>query len=252
MASPFQVSIFDPTTGQINIVTSNNNKTVTIYDTSNYIGNNTPGCGLSLFLNFRIFTLQYFQGSVFTNSSITVPPGCTPAASNVQNTTININTGDGWYLVTLYSVPTWEPSGISYTQAQSQVYNPTDGNIYTCSASNTSSSANRPDLSPNIWTLVPNTTYSTGILPQFQSSGYFAIMSNTLTCLPQLISNALCSNPNFPCNHITLANNTNFLNAIQVMMLVYAAQNANSLNLLSQTTNIFDLMGTICGCETPQ
>jgi len=247
---PFQASLTSPITLSTDVQAMNNCTSLLLGDDSNYGTNNDNACAPQLFNAYRTYVVTHYSGTVYNLSSLFSPPTCTQAYLGTAPS-LNLTTGDGWLSVTLVTIPTWN-IGSNYNANYHQVYNPTDKNVYTCATTNLAASGNRPDLSPTIWTLVPNTNPllpipASAILPIYQATSYFALLCNSSVCLPQMISNALCQN-GLDCNNATLCTNDAFMDALKVLMLTYSIQTANSLNRLQFTTNQFDLLNKLCNC----
>jgi hypothetical protein len=252
MSVLFQASLTSNVTNSTDVVATNNCQTLQIGDDSNYYQATENACGAALFNIYRTFTVQYYQGSVYNLSSITNPPTCT-AAYNGTNPVVNITTGDGWYTVVLNTIPTWN-IGSTYLANTHQVYNPHDGLLYSCITNNTGAANTRPDITPLDWQVfnyTASTTIAAQVYSKYSATSYFALMCNSMVALPQLINNALCVQ-GLNCNNATLCNNDSFINAMKCLMLIYSVQNANSLNQLQFTTNQFDLLNSLIGCNTPQ
>lgn len=246
--SNFQASIINGN-GQTDVLL--NNGVLTLGDDSNYFTNTENACGATLFNTYRTYSVTYYQGSVYNLSSIFSPPTC-KAWYGGPNPSINLNTGDGWYSVVMSTLPNWN-SGSSYTGNVHQVWNTADQNVYSCIATNVGMASTRPDISTGLWTKVVNANpivpLSTQIFSKYQAQAYFAVLNNSMICLPSLISNALCA-AGLGCNNATLCGNDNFINALKALLCIYSIENANASNQLQFTTNTFDLLNQLCGCNS--
>ena len=230
------------------LATSNSCTLFSLQDTSNYTTNGEAGHALANFTDFRVLNLTYYKGNVITLSSLTSPQGCQAASSNVMTYTTTSTFGDGWYQLVLWTVPTWNSGSINYNTTM-QVYNPTDGNIYTCLANNTSSPSTRPDIAPaGTWKLVPNTTYATGLFSKYVAFVNAATVCNLLTALPASISAAICTNPNFACTS-DFCSNPELLASIELWLLNFVITNACTLNQFPSTNVMFDLVSKITSCN---
>ena len=241
----FQASIIDPNTGSTGVLAANNCTQVTLEDSSNYAQNNEPGHTLANFANYRTWSLTYYNGTNYPLSSVTAPPTCSPAYGGT-NPTINLTTGDGWYKIVLNTVPTWNSGSIGYLANTQQVWNPSDGNIYTCAANNISSAANRPDLSPANWTLVLPANIPTSLLSKYTAVGYFALTCNSAICLPKLVSDALCNGTTCDMNFTT---NPALIKAAIGFLALYSIQCANQVSQVQFTSSTFDVLNSLCGCD---
>jgi len=251
---PFQVSLINPSTNQLDVSVLNNCTSVIFNDWSNYTTSTESGNEAADFTNFRIITVTYYApGTPIFLSTQATPPTMSPYYPlNVVQFTEPLLTGDGWYSVILQTVPTWNSGSISYVAGTHQVYDPADGNLYTCITSNTSSGANAPHATPADWQLISVGAYNTSIFAKYQAIGFFATTCNAngSNGLPALIATALCNNPNFPCNNTTLCSSPSFLNAIGGVLLLYSINWANNINQIQMTSNTFDLLNEIVLCNS--
>ena len=248
---PFQASLTSPITLSTDVQALNNCQTILLGDDSNYGTNNDNACQPQLFNAYRTYVVTHYSGTVYNLSSLFSPPTCTPAYLGTAPSQ-NITTGDGWLSVTLVTIPTWN-IGSNYNANYHQVYNPTDKNIYTCATTNLAASGNRPDLSPTIWTLVPNTNPllpipASAILPIYQATSYFVLDCKTMKCFPQLVNNALCLK-GLNCNNATLCGNDEFMNSLVVLLGLFAVQNASITNQLQYQSATWDLINSLCNCN---
>jgi hypothetical protein len=148
MAS-FQISITDPITDAPDIVVASG--VVSITDHSNY-SEAVPEAGhaRSAFSDFYKLLITLPTGAVYLFSSlgdgdevITTPSAGDPVAD------YNYLTGDGQYFVTIYSLPTYDPSAPYTTVTTPYTYY--GGKMYQLILDGT---GQQPDISPTYWTEV--------------------------------------------------------------------------------------------------
>ena len=245
---PFAASLISPTTGSTDVTASNNCMNLIIGDDSNYSTNNDPATAYSLFTSYRTVLLTYYQGNNYPLSSVANPPTCNAAYAG-SNPSFALTTGDGWYQIQLSTLPNWASTSIPYIQQYHQVYNVFDGNVYTCIASNTSSSGNRPDLSPTLWQLVLPANIPTTLFSRYTASGFFALTCGASVGLPIVVSNALCETDG--CNTASFCKNPAFIKAAIAFLCFYSIQNANAQNQIQFTSATFDVLNSIVSCPQP-
>ena len=143
----FQCSLTDPITDQPDITISSG--VVSIVDHSNY-GESVPEAGhaRSNFSDFYKVLITLPTGNMYLFSSlgdgdevITTPSAGDPTVDYTYLT------GDGQYFVTVYVLPTYDPSAAYVTSTAPCVYY--DGKYYRCILSGTGQT---PDVSPTYWT----------------------------------------------------------------------------------------------------
>jgi hypothetical protein len=241
---PFAASIIDFTQNPplVNISTDSGCDMFTTIDSSNYTLNNESGHALSDFSVFRRLVINYMNISNYVMSSVPDEPEpftAIPPASSANNTLIQpLTTGDGWYSFNLQTVPTYN-SGASYVAGTNCVWNPTDSNLYLCIQNST---GNRPDLSPLFWTVITEDQ-----LPnKYSVIVAIVTMCQLATCIPVMINNALCGNPNIPCTN--LCNNPALINAIILVLIQYGINTSATLGQATNTTNMFNYSTAICNC----
>ena len=147
--SSFQISITDPITDAPDIVVSSG--VVSITDHSNY-GESVPEAGhaRSAFADFYkiLITLPTADSYLFSSlgdgdASVGVPADGDP---EIDYTYL---TGDGQYFVTVYTLPTYDPSAVYVLSTAPYVYYGTK--MYKLIQSGT---GQQPDTSPTYWTEV--------------------------------------------------------------------------------------------------
>lgn len=240
----FQASLTNPTTLVADIQTSEGCTSLIINDDSNYSTNTESGHTEADFSQYRVVNIQYMNVSSYLMTSLpqpTPPPiiftPIPPASSGQMALGLPLITGDGWYQITLNTVPTYNPSA-SYVAFVNQVFY--NGVLYT---STQSSTAQQPDISPAFWEV------TTILYPKYSVIVTIALTCQQTTCLASLLSQAFCDNSNFACTD--MSNNTAFQDFLKVLMINYGVNIANNLNQLTFTTNYFNAASLICGCKQP-
>jgi len=158
----FQVTITNPTTGLVDITDLND--VLTLVDHSNY-DDAAPEAGHNQadFADLRKLKIVLPTGTTYLFSSLyptdlsditlAVPAG----AALPMSTAYAYTTGDGKYVLTLYTIPTWG-TGYAYLVATAPyVYYDVDGKYYKCLQNST---ANIPSSSPTYWEAVTLDTLS--------------------------------------------------------------------------------------------
>lgn len=113
----FQASMTNPVSGIFDVTSSNN--ILTLVDHSNY-GDISPedGHAKSDFADFRKLRITLPDKTEYLFSSIGDGDAVIPAPSETTlpiDTTYPYDTGDGQYIIDLYTLPTWNPS-TAYTE----------------------------------------------------------------------------------------------------------------------------------------
>lgn len=233
----FQASLIN-SSNIVSIITNSNCSLLTITDSSNYSSNTSPSSALANFSNFIKITVTYLPtNTVYTmQSTPIVTPSETlfniaPPSNGNPVYPLPITPLDGAYMVVLQTVPTYDNTQASYVVGVSQVYNPTDGLIYTCLQQG---AGHRPDLSPTYWVL------ATVININYTDIQTIALDCNMLLAIPVKISAALCGGA-FNCENPCA--NDDFVAALQLIMIRYSVWiqtlqgNAQNTNLEFNTSN---------------
>ena len=105
----FNISLIDPSTGSVDIVVSSG--VLTISDHSNYDTNTEAGHARSDFSDFYKVLITLPSGLTVLYSSV-IPGGILVAPPSAGNPSIDYlyPSGDGQYWVTVYTLPTYNPT----------------------------------------------------------------------------------------------------------------------------------------------
>jgi len=246
--SVFQASLINPATGKPAVVVGGQctqplSLTLTITDWSNYLGNSSPSSSLANFSNFIKITVTHLpSGTQYTmQSTPIITPTTTlfniPAPSTGHNVfTLPLIGGDGGYALVLQTVPTYDSTQANYIPNISQVYNPTDGAIYTCILAGAN---HQPNLSPTYWALATEIGFN-----------YTDIETIYVDCqLNQCILNfqtAVFCNGAFTCENICADPNGNAL--LQLLVIQWWINYLTANNQLQNSTPYYSAYAAICAC----
>ena len=241
MAS-FQASLIGA--GNIVSITTNSDcSLLTITDSSNYGTNTSPSSALANFSNFIKITTTYLpNNSVYTMQStpIVTPTlnlfNIAPPSNGNPVYPLPITPLDGAYMVVLQTVPTYDNSQVAYVVGVSQVYNPTDGLIYTCLQQG---AGHRPDLSPTYWVV------ATVIGMNYTDIQTICLDCSLLLAIPIKISAALCGGA-FDCENPCA--NDDFMDALKLIMIRYSVWIQTLQGKASQTNLEFNYSNSIINC----
>lgn len=213
----FQISITNPTTGLIDI--SDQNDILTIVDHSNY-DDGTPEAGHNQadFSDYRRLKIVLPSGTTYLLSSLypvegdatlEVPSGETLPIS----TSYAYVTGDGTYVITLYTLPTWG-SGYSYLVATAPyVYYDVDGKVYKCLQNSTN---NIPSSSPTYWEEV---TSVDSLSAKYLLSKTIVITSDMKEVWARLVYTANCVNAKIGCRFEDLIRDPAWVDSVKLCLI---------------------------------
>lgn len=244
----FQASLINPSTGKADIVQTGGcgnplTLNLVITDWSNYLTNSSPSSALANFSNFIKITVTHLP----TNTQYTMQstPVVTPTStlfnipvpsSNTHTFTLPLITGDGGYTVVLQTVPTYDSTQASYVVGVSQVYNPTDGLIYTCLKQGANQ---RPDISPTYWQL------ATEIGMNYTDIETMAIRCQYQQCIVNLIASVSCDG-NFTCEDICKDPKGKAL--LKLLIIDWELNYLTNNNQLRFSTPYFQETAYLCNC----
>ena len=213
----FQVTITNPTTGLVDITDLND--VLTLVDHSNY-DDASPEAGHNQadFADLRKLKIVLPTGTTYLFSSLypadssditlAVPAG----AVLPMSTAYSYTTGDGKYVLTLYTIPTWGV-GYSYLVATAPyVYYAVDGKYYKCLQNST---GDAPSSSPTYWEEVTLDTLSS----KYRLAQTITITSDMQEVWARLTYIANCVNNKIDCYWEDLFRDEAWIDAVKLCQI---------------------------------
>jgi len=227
-------------------ITSNKDcTTLTINDQSNYTNNTESGHAAANFSSFRRILIEHYLGTIINLSSIgDGDVAITPGSSGINQFNQLVQSGDGRYDITLRTVPDWD-NAATYNPGDDCVFVPgaslpTSGVFYECINSNTNSN---PASNPLDWQVI----LETDLPVKYDTTIFIVLDCALLACINEKVSCAFCTMNDAFCN-VNLCTNRCFLEASQLLLLLYAIE-IDTQNQDQEGVDLkFDMVKKICGC----
>ena len=228
--------------GVIDVNISEDNKTITIIEHSNYDdGAIEAGHARSFFTDFRKVTVSSPSKNYIFSSIGTDDPDVTIDTPSVGDSPYSypIDDVDGNYVVKLISVPTWD-AGELYDKNDDFVYY--DGEFYKAIQNGTNK---QPDAEPNYWTLVAESKLGA----KYNTQETVVIACGLEACWEDKVADAVCDIADGRCNTDEILNNKKFVDAMLLVMIRdLIPGRVNALDF-AKTSCYLQLSNKICGCN---
>jgi len=236
----FKASLRD-VDGLIDISISEDKKTITIVEHSNY-DDASPEAGhaRSFFTDYRKVIVSspskkfVFSSIAAENPDVAIDPpsvGDSPYAYTIDDV-------DGNYKIKLISVPTWD-NGVAYTLLDDNTFH--DGKLY--KAIN-SGSGSQPDLNPSDWEEITQDE----VASKYNTQETVVLACTLDECWQRKVTEAVCFADEGKCNVDQILANKKFVDA-QLLIMIKDLLPGRVANLDFQKTSCFlELSNQICGC----
>ena len=242
----FQASLVNAGTGLVSITIGTGCTSISITDESNYDSTTDSGHSRDDFTVYRKVVVEYTDGSKYTLSSMgdgdsAIAPA-NPAGSDTF--TAQLNSGDGVYKVTLYTVPTWN-SGDTYILGDIVVKgNAVDGYKYYKSLQNANTNKD-PEVETDWWEEI---TEITGFTSKYYAIKRIAVVCALNCCIEDALHSAFCVIEDVECCEDDLCKNEKFMNAVKLMVVKQAIESSAENNKWIETEKQFQLASKLCKC----
>lgn len=242
----FQASLVNAGTGLVSITIGTGCTSISITDESNYDSTDvSSGHERANFNKYRKVVVEYTDGSKYTLSSIGDGDAAIDPASTSNDTfTAQLNSGDGVYKVTLYTVPSW---GSSPTYILGDIVVKGGGGIpYKFYKSLQNANTNKdPAVETDWWEEI---TEITGFTSKYYNIQRIAVICALNCCIEEALHSAFCVIEDVECCEDDLCKNDKFMNAVKLMVVKQAIETSAENNMWLNAEKQFQLASKLCKC----
>jgi hypothetical protein len=242
----FQASLIDPSTSVIDVSLDQECSILTFEDNSNYTASDEVGHLEADFSDYRQLIITSPDGTTYGyDAEGGLDEVWTPgnSGSNEKTRTLAVTDTDGVYVLTLYTVPTYN-AGVEYTHTTANpkavYYN---GKLWR--TLQTTPSGNTPATGSTFWESIEKEDLSS---KYFTEATFALTCRNLLQCLEEKTKDAVCACEADNCDDDLLCNNHNFLQAVKLKTILDGVDYASSNSDFCEATNLINLAKSICDC----
>ena len=240
----FQASLINTGTGDISIVLGTGCTSITITDESNYDTNTDSGHARADFDIYRKVVIEYTDGTKYTLSSMGDGDATIDPASTTNDIfTSPLNSGDGVYKVTLYTIPTYDV-GSTYIIGDTVI----DGNVVTGFKYYKSLKVGNIGNAVTDVSWWEEITEITGFISKYYNIQRIAVVCALNCCIEDALHSAFCVIEDVECCEDDLCKNDKFMNAVKLLVVKEAIQASANNNMWTETEKQFQLASKLCKC----
>jgi hypothetical protein len=242
----FQASLLDGT-GAIDVSLDTECSILTMEDNSNYTTSDENGHLLADFSDYRQMIITSPDGTTYgfdARGNLDEAWSSGDSGSNSKTRTLAASDTDGTYVITLYTVPTWQDDIFVYQHTTS---NPKavfyQGKLYRTLQNVPGGTF--PSSNPTFWEEITNEDLSS----KYCTTATFALTCRGLLgCLERLTKEAVCACEADMCDDDLLCNNSAFLDAVKLKTILDGIDYASSQSNYCEASNLVNLAKSICNC----
>ena len=244
----FQATLIDSGTSQIDVSLDTECGMLTVEDNSNYSLSDEDGHLLADFTDYRQLVIKSPDGTTYgydvQGGLDEVWTSPSPLLQNTKTRTLSSTDDDGVYVITLYTVPTYDDPIFTYIHTVSNpkcvFYN---GKLWRTTAD--TPAGNPPVSGSAFWEEIDREDLTS----KYVATATFSLTCRNLNaCLERLIVEAVCACQAEVCDDDLLCTNHAFLESLKLKTLLDGVGYASEQSDFCEAENLINAAKSICNC----